>query len=46
LNYISVEGKFLGQEEQRLTFSAEVRDPKGNLLARGRATHWIVETES
>jgi acyl-coenzyme A thioesterase PaaI-like protein len=25
LNYISVEGKFLGQEEQRLTFSAEVR---------------------
>jgi acyl-coenzyme A thioesterase PaaI-like protein len=46
LPYITVEGKFLGQEGQRLTFSAAVRDPQGALLARARASHWIIDPES
>jgi acyl-coenzyme A thioesterase PaaI-like protein len=45
LPYISVVGKFLGQEGQRLAFSAEVRDPQGALLARARASHWIVDPQ-
>jgi acyl-coenzyme A thioesterase PaaI-like protein len=46
LSYITVEGKFLKREGQRLTFSAEVRDPQGILLARAHANHWIIENES
>lgn len=38
-----IEAKFLGQEGQQLTFSAEVRDPQGTLLARAHASHWIVD---
>lgn len=43
LQYISVEGKFLGQEGNWLTFSAEVRGQEGALLARAKARHWIIE---
>jgi acyl-coenzyme A thioesterase PaaI-like protein len=46
LSFITVEGKFLEREGQRLTFSAEVRDPNGTLLARARASHWIIESGS
>lgn len=42
VEYILVRGKLVQQDGSRLTFSAEVRDPEGNLLARARATHWIV----
>jgi acyl-coenzyme A thioesterase PaaI-like protein len=46
MSYITVEGRFLGQDAHSLSFSAEVRDPQGNLLARARASHWIVEYKS
>ncbi len=42
LQYIRVEGKFLEREGRNLTFSAEVRDQKGKLLARGRSFHFII----
>lgn len=42
LEYIIVEARFLIREGQRLTFSAEVRDTQGTLLARARAFHWII----
>ena len=43
LQYITVEGKFLKRDGRRLTFSAEVRDQGGNLLARGQSLHWIID---
>ena len=43
LESITVRGKLLERAGPRLTFSAEVRDPQGLLLARARADHWIVE---
>ncbi len=39
---ISVQARLTGRDGRRLAFSAEVRDPQGALLARGRAEHWIV----
>jgi len=45
LQHITVTGKFLGRTGRQLTFSAEVRDPQGSLLARARAVHWIVDGE-
>lgn len=42
--YISVVGRLVEQKERNLIFSAEVRDSKGNLMARARSSHWIVET--
>ena len=43
LEYITVQGSLVGRKASQLNFSAEVRDPQGTLLARARATHWIVE---
>lgn len=43
LQYINVEGKFLGREGNWLTFSAELRGQDGALLARAKAHHWIVD---
>lgn len=44
LQYISVEGKFLGRDGNWLTFSAEVRGQDGVLLARAKARHWIIDS--
>ena len=43
LQFIIVEGKILKREGQRLTFSADVRDLEGTLLARGKSYHWITD---
>lgn len=43
LEFITVKGRFLERQGQRLKFSAEVRAPDGVLLARAQALHWIVE---
>lgn len=43
IEFIIVEAKLLSRERRKLTFNASVRDQKGTLLARGRASHWIVE---
>ena len=43
LEYITVEGKLLEQDGSWLTFRAEVRDPEGKLMARGRSFHWIID---
>ena len=42
LGQILVEAQFDGAKGKQLKFSARVRDPDGNLLARAVATHWIV----
>jgi acyl-coenzyme A thioesterase PaaI-like protein len=42
LGYITVRGRLQEREGRWLTFSADVRDPEGALLARARAKHWIV----
>ena len=41
--YTTVMGSLDGRKGSQLTFSAEVRDPNGVLLARAKATHWIVD---
>ena len=43
IEYITVEGKLLKQDGSWLTFRAEVRDPEGNLMARARSFHWIID---
>ena len=43
LEYIIVEGVLLERDGRRLTFSAEVRDQEGKLLARGKSYHWITD---
>jgi acyl-CoA thioesterase FadM len=43
LEYIQVKGRLLEHKGRWLTFSAEVRDQEGLLLARARAEHWIVD---
>ena len=42
LEHITVQGRLLAHEGRRLSFSADVRDRQGLLLARARAEHWIV----
>ena len=42
LEHITVQGRLVAQEGCRLSFSADVRDQQGLLLARARAEHWIV----
>jgi acyl-CoA thioesterase FadM len=39
----TVKARLLQQSDQWLTFSAEVRGPDGELLARAKAVHWIIE---
>jgi len=43
VGHIVVTGRLAGREGRELAFRAEVRDPAGTLLARARATHWIIE---
>jgi len=43
LEFITVVGRHLGCEGRNLKLRAEVRDPHDQLLARARATHWILE---
>ena len=40
---ITVKGRLNDRQGSQLIFSAEVRDPQGEFLAKARATHWIVE---
>jgi uncharacterized protein (TIGR00369 family) len=42
MEFIIVEAVFLHQEKRVLKFKASVRDPEGKLLARAKATHWII----
>jgi len=42
LEYITVKGRLVGRQDPQLTFSAEVRDPQGSLLARAKAIHWVI----
>jgi len=43
LEFIIVTGQLVGSEGRNLTLKAEVRGPENQLLARARATHWILE---
>jgi acyl-coenzyme A thioesterase PaaI-like protein len=43
LEHITVKGRLLERNGRRITFSAEVRDQEGVLLARARAVHWITD---
>jgi uncharacterized protein (TIGR00369 family) len=45
LEYIMVEAKIKNRENRWLTFTAEVRDQGDRLLARAKATHWIVDED-
>ncbi|NIS81598.1 MAG: PaaI family thioesterase [Anaerolineales bacterium] len=46
LEHIIVEARLLERKGRRLIFSADVRNASGELMARARALHWIVEGES
>jgi acyl-coenzyme A thioesterase PaaI-like protein len=46
LGSIIVDGRLVERQDRRLKFSADVRDQDGQLLARARAVHWILEDES
>lgn len=39
---ITVMARLTDRADRRLSFSAEVRSPQGELLARARAEHWIM----
>ena len=43
LGFMTVKAKFMAREGYFLHFRAEVRDMEGNLLARAKATHWVIE---
>ena len=43
LGYITVEAKFVKRDHRMLTFRADVRDPSGNLLAKAKSLHWILD---
>jgi acyl-CoA thioesterase FadM len=43
LDFITVMGQHVGSEGRNLLLKAVVRGPEGQLLARARATHWILE---
>ncbi len=43
LEFITVLGQHVRSEGRNLMLRAEVRGPEGQLLARARATHWILE---
>jgi acyl-coenzyme A thioesterase PaaI-like protein len=45
IEFIFVEAKLLSRQGRKLNFNAAVRDQNGTLLARGRASHWIVEDQ-
>lgn len=43
LQYITVEAKLISRDDRMLTFHADVRDLRGNLLAKAKAFHWILD---
>jgi acyl-coenzyme A thioesterase PaaI-like protein len=43
LEFITVKGQYVSSEGRNLMLKAEVRGPENQLLARARATHWIIE---
>ena len=43
LGSVTVKAQFLDRDGQFLYFRAEVRDMAGKLLARAKATHWVIE---
>jgi acyl-coenzyme A thioesterase PaaI-like protein len=45
LQYVTIKAKFMSKEGQFLHFRAEVRDVDGNLLARAKATHWVLDED-
>jgi len=45
IEFIFVEAKLLSRQGRKLTFNAAVRDQNETLLARGRASHWIVDDQ-
>ena len=45
LGHVLVEARFLERDGRWLRFKAAVRDEGGTLLARARATHWIVDED-
>ena len=45
IKYILVEANLLSRQGRKLTFNATVRDQNETLLARGRASHWIVKDQ-
>jgi uncharacterized protein (TIGR00369 family) len=40
--YVIVSGRLVRRDEPRLEFRAHVRDPMGSLMARARASHFIL----
>jgi acyl-coenzyme A thioesterase PaaI-like protein len=42
MGYVIVKARLIGRDDPWLRFSAEVRDPRGTLLARAQAVHWIL----
>lgn len=45
LGFIVVEARLLDRKDRELDFKFEVRSEEQQLLARGRAKHWITATE-
>jgi len=43
LKFIIVEAKLKARDGRWLTFTAEIRDQVGHLLARAQALHWIID---
>ena len=43
LEFIIVKAKLKAREGQFLHFRAQVRDMEGKLLARAKATHWVID---
>jgi acyl-coenzyme A thioesterase PaaI-like protein len=43
LEFITVSARLMNRSGRWVDLSAEVRDPAGNLLARAKARHWIVD---
>ena len=45
LEFIIVQARLLDRDGRWLFFAAEVRDQAGGILARAKATHWILEDD-
>ncbi len=44
-DFFTVEARFVDRQGRWLTMEAEVRDKAGQLMARAKAKHWILEEE-
>jgi acyl-coenzyme A thioesterase PaaI-like protein len=45
LEFITVTARFKEQDGRWLVFTADVRDETGKILARAKATHWILDED-